>query len=446
MDLIKSISVKIFFILTAFSSACGIVFAQDFQKIWTLEDCIDYAVRNNITIQKAKLDKSIAEFNYRQSKNNRLPDLNASVSQSFANGSSIDPITSDFVNQSVHSTSFGINSSINLYQGGILRHQAKKSSLLLSQNDLYIADAENNIKLSITEAYIQALYYKEAISISENTAKSSEEELKQAQIKFDNGAIARKDLADVESQYASNQYNIVASKNAYAQQVLALKQLLELEQEVEFGIATPELSDNPYLIPDKQSIYEKAMGILPDIKIYDLTRQTLEKDVDIAKAGFLPTVSLSAGVGTGYTSTQDFNFLKQTDGNLSEQIALSINIPLFSKYENKTNVALAKISIEQNNLDKIAAGKELYQKIETAWLNATGNQEQLRASKVMRDTSKLAYELSLKKYEFGGLTTTELLVSENTYLNAEREYLQVKYMGKLYEQLLGFYQGNELSL
>lgn len=422
------------------------VMAQDEVKIWSLEDCIAYAMENNINIQKSKLDKSTSELNLKQSTNNQLPDLSAGSSLSFANGSSIDPITSSFVNQNIFSSSFGVNSSFNLYQGGSLKKQIEKNKLLVSQSDLFIEEAENNIKLSIAEAYVQSLFYREAIKIAENTAKSSEEELRQTQIKFDNGAIARKDLADVESQYANNQYNIVSAKNAYDQQVLVLKQLLELDPEDEFVIETPEILENRYLIPSKLDVYQKAVLEMPDIEVYDLNGQVLEKEVDIAKSGFLPTISLSAGVNTGYTSTQDFNFLKQLNGNLSEQIGLSLNIPLFSKYQNRTNVQLAEIQIEQNNLDKIAASKELYQKIETAWLNATGSQEQLEASLVARNTSKLAYELSQKKYEFGGLTTTELLVSENAYLNAEHEYLQVKYMGKLYELLLEFYQGNELRL
>jgi outer membrane protein len=146
-----------------------------------------------------------------------------------ANGSSIDPITSDFVSQSTYSNSINIGASMTLYSGNRANLQIEKNEILLAQNELTIEEARNNIKLSILEAYVQALYYKESIAITENTEASSSEELQQAQIQYDNGALARKDLADIEAQNAANQHSVVLAKNIYQQQLLRLKQLLELD-------------------------------------------------------------------------------------------------------------------------------------------------------------------------------------------------------------------------
>ena len=149
---------------------------------------------------------------------------------------------------------------------------------------------------------------------------------------------------------------------------------------------------------------------------------------------------------TGYSNRANESYRTQLDNNFGQTIGLSLNIPIFSHYQNRNNVALAKISESQAELDKKQAEKDLYTKIETAWHNAITHQAQEVASKTARDNAKLAYELAQKKHEFGNLTNTELLVSRNTYLNAEQIYLQNKYMVVLYQQLLNFYQGKQINL
>ncbi|MFC3158844.1 TolC family protein [Chryseobacterium arachidis] len=179
--------------------------------------------------------------------------------------------------------------------------------------------------------------------------------------------------------------------------------------------------------------------------MYDAQNEILNKALQITKAGYKPTLSATAGLNTGFTSTQDYSYFNQVKNNFNKSVGLSLNIPIFSKKQNDTNVELAKIDIQQNQLDKISAGKTLYSSIETAWQNAIANQAQQKSSKVARDNAKLSYDLSTKKFEFGGLTTTELSVSRNTYLTNEQTYLQSKYMAVLYTQLLNFYQGKILT-
>ncbi len=412
------------------------------QKVWSLQDCLNYTVANNITVKKAALTKTTDQLNYEQAKNNKLPTVYGSASMGLTNGSSIDPITSSFVNQTILSNSFGVSGNITLYQGNKLNLEIEKNKILTSQAELYQKQAENNITLSVLEAYLQALYYFEGIKIAEYTANSSAQELKLTEVKYKNGAIAKLDLADVETQNAQNQYNVVNSKNLYNQQVLKLKQLLELDPKEDFEIEKITLDDAYKIIPDKQEVFSKAQEVFPDVKIYDLQNDVLSKDLEITKAGYKPTLTANAGLNSGYTNTQDYTYFNQLKNNFNKSLGLSLNIPIFSKKQNDTNVKLAKIEIEQNKLDKISAQKTLYSNIETAWQNAISNQAQQESSKVARNNAKLAYELANKKYEFGGLTPTELAVSRNTYLSNEQTYLQSKYMATLYAELLNFYQGN----
>ncbi|KQT21592.1 transporter [Chryseobacterium sp. Leaf405] len=415
------------------------------QKVWSLQDCLDYAVANNITVKKTALDKTTAQLNYQQQKNNKLPTIYGSSSLGLTNGSSIDPITSSFVNQNILSNSFGISGNVAIYQGNKLNLQIEQNKMILDQSSLYQKQAENNIVLNVLEAYLQSLYYYEGIEIANYTANSSAQELKLTQTKYKNGAISKLDLADVETQNAQNQYTVVSSQNLYNQQVLKLKQLLELDPNVDFEIEKTSLPDIEETIPDKQQVFAQATENLPDLKIYDAQNEILNKALEITKAGYKPTLSATAGLNTGFTSTQDFSYFNQLKNNFNKSVGLSLNVPIFSKKQNNTNVELAKIDIKQNQLDKISAGKTLYSSIETAWQNAIANQAQQKSSKVARDNAKLSYDLSNKKFEFGGLTTTELSVSRNTYLTNEQTYLQSKYMAVLYTQLLNFYQDKILT-
>lgn len=415
------------------------------QKVWTLGDCLDYAVKNNITVKKTVLDKTTASLNYQQQKNNKLPTVYGSASLGVTNGSSIDPITSSFLNQNILSNSFGLSGNMTIYQGNKLNLQIEQNRMILDQSALYQKQAENNIVLNVLNSFLQALYYYEGIESAKYTANSSAQELKLTETKYKNGAISKLELADVETQNAQNLYTVVNAENLYNQQVLKLKQLLELDPSVDFQIEKIKLSDAMDAVPDKQEVFSQAIENLPDLKIYDSQNEILTKALEITKTGYKPTLSATAGFNTGYTTTQDYSYFNQVKNNFNKSVGLSLNVPIFSKKQNDTNVKLAQINIEQNKLDKISASKTLYSSIETAWQNAIANQAQQKASKVARDNAKLAYDLAGKKYEFGGLTTTELAVSRNTYLTNEQTYLQSKYMSALYTQLLNFYQGKALT-
>jgi len=416
------------------------------QKIWSLADCIRYAVDNNITVKKTQLGQQTAAINLDQAKNNRLPSVSANISANANHGSVINQITNNRVNQTTLTNSMGVNASMPLYEGNKLNLQIERATLALEQNDLYVKEAQNNITLSVLEAYLQVLYQYENIAVAKNTVLSSEEQLTQAQQKYENGAIAKIDLIEIETQHANNQYNVVLAKNQYETQLLTLKQLLELPPGTEFGVEIIRKEEVSAPIANKEEVYRQALELLPTAKIYDKQKELAQKDIQIAKAGYLPSLSLSGGVNTGYSDRDIEKYAAQLKNNFGQTIGLSLNIPIFTRFQNKNNVALAQLSVSQAELDRKQAEKELYTKIETAWHNATTRQAQEEASKKARDNAKLAYELAQKKHQFGNLTNTELLVSMNTYLNAEQTYLQNKYMVLLYQQLLNFYQGKEITI
>jgi outer membrane protein len=413
---------------------------------WTLQNCIDYAVANNITVKEAALSQKSASVNYTQSKYERFPSLTANVSQNMNNGSSIDPITSNYVTQMVHSTSAGVSAQVTLYKGNYINNTIKQNALLVQQNDLFVSEAKNNIILSVTEAYLQALYYKEGITVATNTVSSSTEQLEQMNLKYKAGSVAGLDSANLETQLRNDEVSLITAKNNYRQQLITLKQLLELDPMQSFEIVTAELQDSSFSIPDLKTVYDLASSSLPEIKSAKLETAIQQIALSKAKSGYLPVLTLNAGLNSGYTNTQAYDFYKQFDGNFYQSVGLTLSIPIFSKYQNKANVENAKIDIEKSKLSAVSTSKQLYLKIESAWQNAVSNESQMKAAIALRNSSKLSYEMSLKKSELGALSATDLLVSKNTYLNAEQTYLQAKFSCALYYQLLQFYQGNPIQI
>ncbi|MEP3836883.1 MAG: TolC family protein [Algibacter sp.] len=425
-----------------------ISFAQEIQtKIWSLQDCIDYALEHNISVKDAMLNKNSAEVDYSKAQSARLPNLFGNASQSFSSGTSIDPITSDYVTDQIHSTNVGINSSITLFQGNQISNQIKQNEILLNQSIFQEEVEKNNIVLNILETYLQTLYSKESIAIAENNLAASENEVERAKARLDAGTIALSDYTEAQSQAATNKYNVIAAKNNYQQYIITLKQLLELSPMDEIEIEA--IDDNLDLINfqiDKTEVYNNALDFLPEIKSSMLNIAANEKELDIAKGGYLPTLSLIGSIGSGYTSISDNNFSDQFDVNFNQKLGLSLSIPIFNRNQTKSAVEAATINIEKAEIQKQSIEKEVYKKVETAYQNAVSAQEQVIASEASKIAAEQSYNLAQKKYELGDLSTTDLVISQNIYTNAQQNYLQAKYLNILYNQLLQFYQGNDIKL
>lgn len=423
------------------------VVTQPTTKVWSLEACIAYALEHNITVKDAALNTIISEVDYSAAKSSRLPNLFGSGTQSFSSGNTIDPITSDFVTDQINSTNVGLNTAVTLFQGNQISNQIKKNKLLVAQSVFLEEVEKNNIELNILETYLQTLYSKESITIAENNLTASEKEVFRAKARLDAGTIALSDYTEAQSQAATNKYNIIAAKNTYQQYIIELKQLLELPLTEEIEIeAIDENMDLISLELNKIDIYNNALNFLPEIEASTLNIAANEKDLDIAKGGFLPTLSLTGSLGSGYTSINYNTFSEQFNYNFNQRVGLSLNIPIFNRNQTKAAVQIATINIEKAEIQKQSTEKDIYKKVETAYQNAISAQEQVIAADASKTAAEQSYALAQKKYELGDLSTTDLVISQNTYTNSQQNYLQSKYLNILYHQLLKFYQGNPINL
>ncbi|MEO2127907.1 MAG: TolC family protein [Christiangramia sp.] len=431
-------------IILVFLSFYNRSFSQEEKKVWSLEDCLLYAEDHNLTITDALLDQAVAEVTYDQSKLQKIPSITGNISQSLTNGYSIDPITSSYINEQISSTSSYLNAQVSLFNGNKLNNQIAQNKLLVQQSNLFVEEAKNNIGLSIIQSYLQALYLKESISIARKSLENSQQETLLSKKRYEAGAIAKKDYSDARSQEAKNQYELLNARNNYSAEITFLKQLLNLPQSQQLEISEPQ---ETYLYPvpfSAEQIYLHSLQESPSIQASSMNIAISEKDIDIAKADFLPSLSLSGSLGSGYTSIQDMNFLDQYDLNFNQRVGLALSIPIFNQGATKASVRKAEIRKEQANIALENSKNELYQNITTAWQNYTSAEEQFNAAKLAIDAAKDSYQLASKQFEQGLINSADLIVSQNNYTTAQQNHLQAKYMVILYSRLLNFYNTNQL--
>ena len=416
---------------------------QDKPLKWDLRSCIDYALAQNIQIKKSKVALNESLENTKQAKSQLFPSLSFSSSHNLVNH----PKNTD-TDKNSYTGSYGLNSSVSLYEGGKLTKNIRQQELQDQIQELSIKEAENNIELAITENFLQVLYASEAVKINRNTLQVSEEQLARSRELLKAGSISQADLAQMESQYSTDKYQLVVAQTTLEDTKLQLKQLLELDITDNMDLIIPELGDEEVLavLPSKVSVYETSLTIMPQIKYNELNVDAAGLQKAIAKAGYLPSLGLSAGIGTGHVSGTDYSFSTQMKNSFNESIGLTLKVPIFSNRSNKTAVKLAELKIEDSQLDYQSVKKDLLKTVETICLDATSSQDRYRAAEENLKAVQVSYQLTEEQFFIGMKNTLELLTEKNKLLSAQQEVLQAKYMAILNRQLLNFYQGKEIVL
>lgn len=434
---------KIVFGLSFIIGSCSL----SAQQQWTLRDCIDYARTENIQIKKSELSIESSEVDIKQSKAALFPSLNANVSQQFSN-SKVEKESGSYRYEGVFNGQYGINASWTIYNGKQNLNSIKEAKLGKEVSELNKEEIGNNIEIAITQAYLQVIYAWESIRNNENILESSEVQLKQTQDFLDAGSITRSEYAQVEAQYSSDKYNLILAQNSFDSYKLQLKQLLELEFNEEFDVMIPDAESLAALdlIPSKQEVYLTALATMPQIRASQLGIDLANISKSKAKAGYLPTVSITGSMGTGNIYNESPSFFTQLGRRFNQSVGLSVSIPIFDNRKNKSAVQKANIEIESAKLDYTDAQKELLRTIEELHQNATSGQSKYYAAQDKLKSSELSYELVREQYDLGMRNTVELTTEKNNYANALQELLQAKYNAILNLKLLKFYQGQEITL
>ncbi len=425
------------------------------QKKWTLQECIDYAMENNISLQKTRLTRRTATETLRQSEAELFPTLSASTNQSVGyrpwTNNGVSTVTNGTVSTSINKTyyngSYGINASWTVWNGNRNRNTVKLDRLSEEQAELDSAYTANSIQEQITQLYVQILYQTEAITVNEQSLEASKKNEERGQEMFNVGKIAKADVAQLTAQRATDEYNLVNARSNLADYKLQLKQLLEIT-DAEFDIAVPETSDEQALrdIPSLPVVYETALNTRPEITRSQLGIQASDVQLSIAKAQRLPTVNMTGGVGTSTNSLSSNGWGNQMKTNFDASIGATLSIPIIDNRSARTAVNKAKIEQERALLDLQEKQKKLYSDIEGFWLDACTNQQRFRAALLNVESEELSYELLSEQFRLGLKNIVQLLTGKTNLLTAQQNKLQSKYLTILNVQMLKFYQGEPIEL
>ena len=437
-------------------TAIAIALSASAQKKWTLTECIDYALQNNITLQQAKLQKQSATEERKQAKAALLPSLSASTSQSFGyrpwleNG--VATVTNGTVNSKVNKTyyngSYGINAQWTVWNGNQNRNQVKLGEVSEQQAELQTETTANNIQERIAQLYVQILYMNEAVEVNKQSLETSKRNEQRGKEMVEVGKMAKADLAQLTAQRAADEYTIVEAESNIANYKLQLKQLLELTGDEAFDIEMLTAGDEQALaeIPALSTVYETALGGRPEIKNAQLGLKQSDIQMNIAKAGAMPTISINGGVGTSTASMSSQNWDKQIKTNFDASVGASVSVPLFDNRKTKTAVNKARIQREQAQLELLDQQKQLYATIEGYWLDAETNQQKFKTALTTVESEQASYDLLEEQFRLGLKNIVELMTGKDRLLSSQQNKLQAKYTTILNLQLLRFYQGEKMTL
>lgn len=417
--------------------------AQELPERWTLQTCLEYALENNIQVRQSRVGELSGLEDTELAKAQLFPSLSASVTQGFVNYPS-----SDATENNSYSGNYNLNANWTLFDGGKRTKEIKKSKIQNEVDKLSTEETEDNIQIAIVQAYLQVMYAMESVKINENTVETAKAERDRAKELYKAGSISSVDLAQLESQYSTDKYQLVVAQTSLDNYKLQLKQLLELDIMDEIKLDMPDIAEEHILtpLPDKETIYMTSLLVMPQIRSSELAIEMAELEKQQAKSSYWPTLSLSAGVGTGHVSGTDYNFGNKIWKNFNESIGLTISIPIFANRENKTAYNKARLALTTSQLDLLNSQKELLQTVESIYLDAVSAQSQYLSATERLSYIQQSFQLTEEQFFLGMKNTLEMLTEKNNLLTAQQEVLQAKYMAIMNIQLLNIYQKKPVDL
>lgn len=432
---------RLFLLVAGLSISSATIKAEE--KIWTFDDCVEWATTNNTEIRRTMLNILTARQDYLSAKDAWLPTVGFNTNQSFTNYPS--PATGR--NGNSYGSSYNIAASWTVWEGNVRKYRQETAKILEEQQTLAGDDVVKTLKLGILEAYLNIMYASETVSIAQQTLEVSTAQAERAKKLTESGRSSEVDYAQIESQRAQDTYNLTQAKSNYENAKMALKKILELGIDYDLQVADVAFPDSDVLtpLPDKIEVYNIAAAWLPTIKSNELSKSIYANDVKIAKAGNLPSVALQGGVGTGYTSGGS-GWTSQMGHNFNENLGLTLSVPIFDANSTKRAVAKARIAEQGYDITKKELLDNLSQTIESLYISATNAQAKYNAGISQLNAMKLTDDLVNRQFELGYVNPIDLLTAHNNLLNARLEQLQNKYMAILAEKTINYYATQEVEM
>ena len=413
--------------------------AQENQSYrFSLEDCLRFAAANSYERKSMELTGKSLETTYEQSKQQRLPNLSASVGQNLSN------------NENGWSTSgnVGVGSSITIYQGGNINNTIEQNRLNMERNEVQLERYDNQLATQILQSFLTILGNQELLNYQLEVLNTSREQVKQGRVRHKVGSILESDLLLLEAQYYSDSNNVVDTRINIENNLLDLKVLLSMNPTDDLEIVTPNtdnLDDLKGTLPSEEEAVSLAMEYMPDLRMSNYDIRLAEKSVDMARGNYFPSISANANVGMGVLSF-DADGNSKWYGKPTESAGISMSIPIYSRGQTKANVKKSRIALEQAQLDYEQSALSVRQTVVQAYRNVVSAYNAYKVSQIKENAYGKSFNAYNIQYQYGTITTVELLQQQNNYLNALNSYIQNKYSLLMKRKILDVYMGKKIEL
>jgi outer membrane protein len=421
------------------------------QSVWSLERCIEHALSHNLQIKMERINAEVREIDLHTSRNSWLPNLNASVGQSFNFGRGQDPRTNEWINNSNYGTSLGVSTGMPLFTGFRVVNEIKRNEYNVQAAQQSLKKAQEDIAVAVAQAFLNVLLYKEIGKIHTETMNFSFENVKKTEIMVNSGSVPLSQLYEIKSQYASDEARVISAENDITLGLLSLSQLLELTYVSAFDVETPQIDEELLAlqnIPNVERIYNTALGIKPQILAAEFNLEGSKAALKMAESGHYPQLSLNAGISDGYTyrsGSENTAFFEQLKG-VGEYVGLSLSIPIFNRFATQNSIKQARLGIVQQQLTLDNAHKTLYKEIQQAYHNALAAQKSYYAAQKSVAAARESFRYAQSRYQTGKSSVYEFSESKTTLTRSLSEEVQAKYNYVFAIKILDFYAGVPIVL
>ena len=401
------------------------------QRVWTLQECVDTALMNNRNIKQQRLNYKSKVISYNQAKSDRLPNLNASIGQNFNFGRSLS-VDNTYQNSNSQNTSFSVSSGVNLYNGFRMKNaiEARQAELMAAGAD--VQKIEKDIILNVSAAFLQVLQNKELLRNADNQLQITRENMARRKELIEAGKLAQGEIFEIQAQEAKEELSRVQAENQLQLSLLDLAQVLELDHFQDIDVAVPvNLLENELALLSADEVYISALASRPEIRSAQYRLESSLKNIEIARAGYLPSLSLGAQWGTGYYNMSNIptnpSFGTQFSNNISTGVGLSLSIPIFNRYEVKNQVENAKLNVESSKIDIENTKIELRKTIQQAYYNAIAAKNRWESSQKSVTANEESYRFASQKFEVGRANQYEVNLAKTNLSQSISEQTQAKY-------------------
>ncbi|CAN5382820.1 TolC family protein [soil metagenome] len=447
-DILMNKTIYLIFFLFHISS---VVHSQDQRRQpWTLQECVEYALNRNIRVMRSQLDLEQSRNLLGQSRAALYPTLNAFGTHSYAFGRTIDPVENRFVEETIQTNQFSLNSEVLIFGGFQNQNQIRQSRVLAEANLAALEQARNDVSINVAGNYLQILLNEELLENARFQLNTSAEQLRRTKALLQAGAVAQAEFLEIRAQYATDELAVVNAENQVELSKLRLMQMLTLPYDPQFEVADPEVVevDDLQLPATASQVYEDALVTQPIMRSISYRLRSAELGETIARGGRLPTLGAFGNVNTYYTNRLDdfFSFTQQLDNHLGQNLGFRLNIPIFNNLRVRQDIQNAVIQRKNAEINNIETENNLRQEVEQAFLDAKTASKSYFSAQNQVEALQESFRATEQRFNVGAANAVEYNISKNNLNRAESDLIRARYDYIFRVKVLNFYQGKVLSL